>query len=168
MGEEGRYVEIVGKESDINAGIRSTGYHDVIDQYKNIKMVARFSANWNEYEAFTKMEAILQANPDIKGVICANDTMALGAQTALDAAGMGDVIVVGFDGSDDVIASIKAGRIDATVLEQCTLQAKMAVDQEDKYIKTGSTGLPEKQFTDCVLITPANADNFYLFGPKNH
>ena len=166
MGENGKYVEIVGKESDTNAGIRSSGYHDVIDQYTGMVMVARQSANWNQDEAFTVMESIIAANPDIKGVICGNDTMALGAQAALDAAGKGDIIVIGFDGSDDVINSIKAGKIDATVLQQCTLNAKMAVDQADKYIKTGSTGLDEKQFTDCALITPANADNFYLFGPK--
>ena len=52
-------------------------YHDVIDQYKNLKMVARQSANWSQTEAFSKMETILQANPDIKGVICGNDTMAI-------------------------------------------------------------------------------------------
>jgi erythritol transport system substrate-binding protein len=166
MGEEGKYVEIVGKESDTNAGIRSSGYNDVIGQYPKMELVARQSANWLQDEAFTVMEAIAAANPDIKGVICGNDTMALGAQAALDAAGMGDVIVVGFDGSDDVIDSIKAGKIDATVLQQCTLNARMAVDQADKFIKTGSTGLDEKQFTDCALINPANADNFALFGPK--
>ena len=33
MGEKGNYVELVGKESDTNAGIRSKGYHDVIDEY---------------------------------------------------------------------------------------------------------------------------------------
>jgi erythritol transport system substrate-binding protein len=165
MGEEGKYVELVGKESDTNAGIRSSGYHDVIDQYPKMEMVARQSANWSQDEAFTVMEAIIQANPDIKGVICGNDTMALGAQAALDAAGMGDVIVVGFDGSDDVIDSIKAGKIDATVLQPCTRGAEMAVEQADAYIKSGSTGLPEKQSVDCTLITPANANKFKLFGP---
>ncbi len=48
------------------------------------------------------METILQANPDIKGVISGNDTMAMGAIAALQAAGRKDVIVVGFDGSNDV------------------------------------------------------------------
>ena len=35
------------------------------------------------------MESLLQQHPDIKGVICGNDTMAMGAQAALDAAGLG-------------------------------------------------------------------------------
>jgi erythritol transport system substrate-binding protein len=166
MGETGKYVELVGKESDTNAGIRSSGYHDVIDQYPNLEMVARESANWLQDEAFTDMEVIIAAHPDIKGVICVNDTMALGAQAALDAANMGDVIVVGFDGSNEVIASIKAGKIDATVLQQCTLNARMAVEQAHTMITTGQAPAEEKQFTDCALITPANADNFHNFGPK--
>ena len=39
MGEKGNFVELVGKESDTNAGIRSKGYHDVIDDYPDLKMV---------------------------------------------------------------------------------------------------------------------------------
>jgi erythritol transport system substrate-binding protein len=166
MNEKGKWVELWGNPSDNNAHIRSNGYNDVISQYPDMKRVARESAMWQQDLAFTKMETILQANPDIDGVLCGNDTMALGAQAALDAAGMGDVIVIGFDGSDDVIDSIKAGKIDATVLQPCTRGAEMAVEQADKYIKTGSTGLPEKQSVDCTLITPANADDFELFGPK--
>ena len=42
----------------------------------------------------------------------------------------------------------------------------MAVDQAHKYLTTGSTGLPEKQSIDCELVTPANADQFGLFGKK--
>ena len=48
MGEKGNYVELVGKESDTNAGIRSKGYHDVIDEYPDLKMVAQQSANWSQ------------------------------------------------------------------------------------------------------------------------
>jgi erythritol transport system substrate-binding protein len=100
---------------------------------------------------------MLQANPQIKGVICGNDTMAMGAWAALKAAGRTDVIVVGFDGSDDVKQSILSGGIRATVLQPCSRQARMAVDQADAYLRTGSTGQPEKQLVDCVLIVPSNA-----------
>jgi erythritol transport system substrate-binding protein len=95
MGEKGNYAELVGREADTNAGIRSQGYHDVIDDYPDLKMVARQSANWSQTEAFAKMESILQAHPDIKGVISGNDTMAMGAWAALTAAGRTDVILVG-------------------------------------------------------------------------
>lgn len=163
MGESGKYVELIGKESDTNAGIRSKGYHEIIDQYPGLEMVARQSANWSQTEAFSKMESILQANPDIKGVVCGNDTMAMGAMAALNAAGMGEVIVVGFDGSNDVRDSIIAGEIKATVLQTCATNAIMAVEQADLFIRTGSTGKAEKQLTDCVVIDASNASDLETF-----
>ena len=163
MGEEGNYVELLGKESDTNAGIRSQGYHDVIDQFPDMKMVAQQTANWSQTEAFSVMESILQANPDIKGVISGNDTMAMGAWAALEAAGRTDVIVVGFDGSNDVRDSILAGGIKATVLQPAYEQAQLAVSQADQYLKTGSTGLDEKQLMDCVLINGDNAGSLETF-----
>ena len=56
-------------------------------------------------------------NPDVKGIIAGNDTMALGAQAAVEAAGRADIIVVGFDGSDDAIVSINQGALKATSLQ---------------------------------------------------
>ena len=146
--------ELVGKESDTNAGIRSKGYHDVIGEYPDLKSVAKQSANWSQTEAYSKMETILQANPDIKGVISGNDTMAMGAIAALAAANRKDVIVVGFDGSNDVRDSILAGGIKATVLQPAYQQAQVAVEQADAYIKTKKAPAQEKQLMDCVLINP--------------
>lgn len=164
MGGKGDYVELVGRESDTNAGVRSKGYHDVIDKVAGMKMVARQSANWSQPEAFKKMESILQANPGIKGVISGNDTMAMGAWAALVAAKRTDVIVVGFDGSNDVRDSIKKGGIKATVLQPAFRQAELAVEQADKYLKAGGkTTLPEKQLMDCVLITAKNAGKLETF-----
>ncbi len=163
MGESGSYAELVGRESDTNAGIRSQGYHDIIDEYTDMKMVARQTANWSQTEAYTVTESILQANPDIKGIISGNDTMAMGAYAALEAAGRGDIIVVGFDGSNDVRDSILKGGIKATVLQPAFDQAQMAVVQADKYIKTGSTGVEEKQLMDCILITSENASKLETF-----
>ncbi len=163
MGEAGPYVELVGKESDTNALIRSQGYSDIISQYPDMTRVAVQSANWSQTEAFEKMETIIQAHPGIKGVISGNDTMALGAAAALNAAGMSDVIVVGLDGSPDAIAAVKAGDLAATVLQPAALLAQMAVDQADAYIRTGTTGLPEKQAVDCDLVTPENAEQFGVF-----
>ncbi len=166
MGEKGDYAELVGKESDTNAGIRSKGYHEVIDQYPALKMVARQSANWSQTEAFAKTESILQAKPGIKGIISGNDTMAMGAMAAIEAAGRKDIIVVGFDGSNDVRDAIKAGKIAATVLQPGYRQAQYAVELADQYLKTKSTGKPEKISMDCVLITKANADQLESFAMK--
>ncbi|MBK8986659.1 MAG: D-ribose ABC transporter substrate-binding protein [Chloroflexi bacterium] len=166
MGEEGEYVELTGRDTDTNAHVRSQGYHDVIDEFPDMVMVAQQTANWSQTEAFEVMETILQANPDIKGVIAGNDTMALGAQAALIAAGRPEVIVVGFDGSDDAIASIVAGELKATSLQPVAEMAIQAVNQAHQFITTGSTGKPEKQSIDMVLLTIDNAGNYERFAPK--
>lgn len=163
MGETGEYAELLGKESDTNAGIRSSGYNDIISQYPDMKKVAQQTANWSQTEAYTVMESMLQANPGIKGVISGNDTMAMGAWAALEAAGRTDVIVVGFDGSNDVRDSIQKGGIKATVLQPAYNQAQQAVVQADQFIKTGATGLDEKQLMDCVLINADNAAKLETF-----
>ena len=166
MGEEGKYIELTGRDTDTNAHVRSQGYHDVLDTLPNMEMVAQQTANWSQTEAYDVMESLLQANPDINGVICGNDTMALGAQAALNAAGRADVIVVGFDGSDDVNASILAGEIDAGALQPVAEMAIQAAIQADLYIRTGSTGMPEKQSIDMVLLTPENACQYTQFAPN--
>jgi len=166
MGEEGDYFELTGRESDSNAAIRSRGFHDVIDKYPGMTMVAQQSANWSQTEGFEKIETMLQANPGVKGVVAGNDTMALGASAALKAAGRDDVIVVGFDGSPDVIEAIQAGDIQATVLQPARQIAEMAVEQMHQYLTTGFTGAAEKQSIDCVLVTAANAGDFEMFGRK--
>ena len=168
MGEEGKFVELTGKESDTNAGVRSQGFHDVIDQYTDMKMIEQQTANWSQTEAFEKMESIIQAQgaENIKGVICGNDTMAMGVIEACLKANMKDVIVVGFDGSNDVRDSILRGEIKATGLQPIAYISEQAVIQADEYIKAGGkTEKEEKQLMDCVLITMENAeklDNFAL------
>lgn len=166
MGEKGKFVELTGKDTDTNAHIRSQGYHDVLDQIPGMEMVAQQTANWSQTEGYSVMETLLQQNPDIKGVICGNDTMALGAQAALLTAGRSDVICVGFDGSDDAIESIMKGELKATSLQPVAEMAIQAAIQADKWIKTGSTGKPEKQSIDMVLLTPENADQYEKFAPK--
>lgn len=164
LGGKGKYVELLGKESDTNAGVRSKGYKDVISQVPELKKVAEQSANWDQQEAFTKMETILQRNRDIDGVIAGNDTMALGAVAAIEKAGLTDKIkVVGFDGSPDAGKAIKEGKMVATVLQPAALISEMAVEQADKFIKTGKTGQPEKQAIDCQLVTKDNVDGLGVF-----
>jgi erythritol transport system substrate-binding protein len=169
MGEEGEYVELLGRETDTNAGIRSQGYNDIISQYPDMVKVAVQSANWSQTEAFDVMQTIIQANPNIKGVISGNDTMALGAAAALQAAGMTDVIVVGFDGSPDVMEAIRQGTIQATVLQPAAYIAELAVEQASVYIQTGVAPEQEKQSVPCELVIPDNVDEYGVFArlPEN-
>ena len=165
MGEKGNYVELTGKESDTAAATRSAGFHDVLDQYPDIKMIAQQSANWDTAEAYSKMESIIQSNQDIQGVVCGNDTMAIGAAQALKAAGMDDVIVMGFDGSNESRDAIIAGDMALSVLQQAYANAQLGAEQLDKFLNTGATGQDEKQLIECTVISADNAeklDNFRL------
>jgi erythritol transport system substrate-binding protein len=135
----------------------------VLRRYPDLVAAARVSANWSQTEAFQRMETILQGNRKIDGVLAGNDTMALGASAALVAAGLPKVIVVDFDGSPDAIASIRRDEIRATVLHPAAEIARRAVEQADLFLRTGSTGQPEKQSVDCLLVTRENAHRFGTF-----
>jgi erythritol transport system substrate-binding protein len=165
MAETGTYIELTGKDTDTNAHIRSQGYHDVLDAIDGMEMVAQQTANWSQTEGFSVAEALLSQYPDVKGIIAGNDTMALGAQAAVLAAGKPEIIVVGFDGSDDAIKSINQGELKATSLQPVAEMAIQAAIQADQFIQTGSTGLEEKQSIDMVLLTPDNACGYYQFAP---
>ena len=132
----------------------------------DLKMVAQQSANWSQTEAFSKMESILQANPDIKGVISGNDTMAMGAWAALEAAGRKDVIVVGFDGSNDVRDSIKAA---ASRRPCCSRPTRRRRWRSSRPTPSSRPAKPaeEKQLMDCVLINAENAAKLETFALTN-
>lgn len=166
MGGKGTYVELVGRESDTNAQIRSGAYARVLDAVPGLTRAARVSANWSQSEAFMKMETLLQRHRDLQGVMAGNDTMALGAAAALKAAGVRGVHVVGFDGSPDALAAIRRGELSATVLQPAVRIAELTVEQADTYLRTGTTGKPERQSVPCELVTKKNVDEFALFARR--
>ena len=158
VGDSGDYVELFGAPSDNNAQTRSNGFETVLSQYPDLMKVASEVANWDRTQGYTKMQSILQANPNIKGVISGNDDMALGAIAALKEAGkLSQVKVGGFDGSPDAAEAILNGEMEYTVLQPVATFAAEAIRQADNVIKTGSTGVSsEKQLFDCYLITSDN------------
>lgn len=160
VGEKGNYVELFGNPADNNAATRSNGYETVLTQYPDLVKAGREVANWDRAQGYKKMQSLLQAHPDIIGVISGNDEMALGAVAALKEAGKLDKVKVGgFDGSPDAVAAIKAGELQYTVLQPVAVFSQKAVEQADNFIKTGKTGADtEKQLYDCILITKDNVD----------
>jgi erythritol transport system substrate-binding protein len=165
MGGQGKYIEFTGRDTDTNAHVRSDSYNAVIGEYEDMELLAQDTANWDQREAFEKMETFIQRFGDeIEGVIAGNDTMAMGVVAALEAAGMiDDVVVVGFDGSPEAVEAVGEGRLHATVLQPAAQMALDAVDQAHEYITTGGTDLPEKQSIDCLLVTADNWDQFGVF-----
>ena len=129
-----------------------------------MQLVSQEIADWQQDEASQKTAEILKANPGIKGIICGNDTMAVGAIEAVKSSGIdGEIIIVGLDGSDEAAEAIKTDRMVGTALQQAALIAEMAVEQADKYLKEGKTGKTEKQLIDCIVITKDNVDKLYTF-----
>lgn len=63
------------------------------------------------------MENIMQANSDIVAVFAQNDEMALGALEAISSFNK-DIIVIGFDATEDAVAKVEAGEMAATVAQQ--------------------------------------------------
>jgi erythritol transport system substrate-binding protein len=161
--EGGEYVELLGRESDTNAQVRTNGFHSVLDREAALKRVAAQSANWSQSEAFQKTETILEAHGQVRGIIAGNDTMALGALAAVKSAHRRDIIIAGFDGSPDAVAAIRAGELQATALQPAVAIAQLAADEADRFLKTGSTGKPERQIIPCELVTQKNADDFGNF-----
>jgi erythritol transport system substrate-binding protein len=89
--------------------------------------------------------------------------MALGALAAVKNARNSTIKIAGFDGSPDAMAAIRAGTLDATILQPAVKIAEMAVDEADRLLKTGTTGLPERQLVPCELVTRQNVDEFGTF-----
>jgi erythritol transport system substrate-binding protein len=163
---KGEYVELLGRESDTNAQVRTKGFHAVLDAQPGMTRVAAQSANWSQAEAFSKTETMLQAHGKIGGIIAGNDTMALGAAAAVKSAGLKGIKIVGFDGSPDAVAAITSGEMQATSLQPAVMIAKMAMDEADALTKTGTTGKPEIQVIPCDLVTKANAGEYVEFEHK--
>ena len=123
VGEGAKVAELEGVNGASATIDRGEGFHLVADE--QLDVVAKQTANFNRSEGMTVMENILQANPDIKGVFAHNDEMALGA---LEAIGSSDIVVVGFDATDDALAAIEEGRMAATVAQKPDLMGETAVE----------------------------------------
>lgn len=132
VGEGAKVAELIGVPGASATIDRGKGFHLIADG--NLSVVASQSANFNRAEGLSVMENILQANPDIKAVFAHNDEMALGALEAIQAANK-DIIVIGFDATDDAKSAIKQGLMKASVAQQPELMGSMAVENAVKIIK---------------------------------
>lgn len=161
-GDTVNYVEFFGNPADNNAATRSNGYETVLSQYPDLTKVAEEVANWDRTQGFTKMQSILQANPNVQAVISGNDEMALGAIAALKEAGKltEGMVIGGFDGNPDAVEAVKAGEMSYTVLQPVAEFAAEAVRQADAFVTDGTAPENEKQQFNCQIITSENVDKY--------
>lgn len=166
VGEEGKYVELLGLVADTNTWNRSKGFHSVVDRYPGLKLVAQQSADFDRSKALEVLEPILQAHPDINAVFCGNDAMAMGAYQALLAAGKADKVkIFGFDGADDVVKAVAEGKIAATVMQFPKTMARTAAENADRYLK-GERKFPQRTPVAVELVDPATVHKFGDYGRK--
>lgn len=121
-----------------------------------LNTVASQSAHWEMNEANQVASAILTEHPEVKALLCANDSMALGAAAALRAMGKsGQVLVSGFDGIGAVRELIKSGEVLCTVEQHADRLAAFGIDYALRILKTQES--PADQETPLELITADNA-----------
>lgn len=165
VGEEGKYVELLGLVGDNNTWNRSQGFHSVVDRYEGLEMLAQQSADFDRYKAFEVMESILHSHDDIDAVFCGNDAMAMGAYQALLAAGKADQVkVFGYDGAEDVVNLIQEGKITATVMQYPRLMARSAAEYAHEYLADGRRDFPQKIPVNVDLVTQENVGEFIGYG----
>jgi ribose transport system substrate-binding protein len=167
VGKEGKYAELLGILSDNNTHNRSNGFHSVVDTYEGLEMVAQQSADFDRTRALEVMDTILQAHPDIVGVFCGNDSMALGAYQALKGAGKEEQVqVYGFDGAEDAVQSIASGGMKGTVMQFPKVMARTAAEFADEYIK-GKRDFEQKIPVKVDLITIENVSDYGDYQKKD-
>lgn len=115
LGKGAKVIIIEGNPGADNAKQRKAGFMKTVEKY-DLELLASTAAHWETEEANTVMTNLLTRFPDVQGVMCANDSMAVGVVKAIEAAGMIDKIdVVGFDNIGACQELIKAGKMLATV-----------------------------------------------------
>jgi ribose transport system substrate-binding protein len=153
LGENVKTAELVGTSGASAAIDRSQGFHNIAD--KKLKVVASQTADFDRTQGMTVMENMLQADSSIQAVFAGNDEMALGAVEAISGAKK-DVLVVGFDATDDAIEAIRQGRMDATIAQQPDLIGSTAVENAIRLTKGES--IPKEIPVEVTLITKDTVD----------
>jgi len=166
LGGKGAYVEILGYLGDNNTHNRSKGFHEVVDAYPELKMVAQQAADFDRAKALEVMETLLQKHGEgLAAVFCGNDAMAMGAYQALAAAGRTDVKVFGFDGADEAVKLIAEKKIAATGMQFPKTMARQAAEYADAWIK-GKRDFPQKVPVAVEVVTPDNVSQYGDYGAK--
>ncbi|MEU8511018.1 substrate-binding domain-containing protein [Kitasatospora sp. NPDC048722] len=135
LGGSGKIVILQGLAGTSAARERAEGFAKGLEAYPGIEVVAQQPADFDRTKGLDVMSNLLQAHPDVQGVIAANDEMALGAVKALGSRAGESVQVVGFDGTPDGLKAVEQGTLYASVAQQPSQLGKIAVDNAVKAIK---------------------------------
>jgi len=145
---------IGGTPNAFNAVQRRLGFEEAMKAH-GITIAAIQSADWEMDKANQVAAALLTAHPDLKALLCANDSMALGAVTALRAIHKdGAIQVIGFDNISAVRQLLKEGKILCTVDQHADQLAAYGIQVALKILQTNAK--PANWQTPVDLITKAS------------
>lgn len=133
VGEKAKVIQLEGIAGTSAARERGEGFMNAVNG-SDLELLASQPADFDRTKGLNVMENLLAANPDVQAVFAQNDEMALGALRAVQASGK-DVMIVGFDGTEDGIAAVNRGLLGATVAQQPDLIGSLGVEMADKVLK---------------------------------
>ena len=126
---------IEGVPTTTNAQQRTAGYKDAMDA-AGMKIVSTQSGNWEIDQGQKVASAMLSEYPDLKALLAGNDNMALGAVSAVRAAGKAcKVLVVGYDNIAAIKPMLQDGRVLATADQAAAQQAVFGIQNALKLVK---------------------------------
>jgi ribose transport system substrate-binding protein len=133
VGEKAKVIQLEGIAGTSAARERGEGFMNAV-KGSEMQLLASQPADFDRTKGLNVMENLLAANPDVQAVFAQNDEMALGALRAVQASGK-NVVIVGFDGTDDGIAAVKRGKLAATVAQQPDMIGALGVETADQMLK---------------------------------
>lgn len=133
QGAGAKVIQLEGLAGTSAARDRGKGFAQAVEA-NGFNVLASQPADFDRTKGLNVMENLLAANPDVQAVFAQNDEMALGALRAVQASGK-DIMIVGFDGTDDGIAAIERGMMAATVAQQPALIGEIGVETAIKVLK---------------------------------
>jgi ribose transport system substrate-binding protein len=141
-----------GIRTSFNATQRRLGFEQAMKD-AGMQIVDSQSANWETNQANTIAASMLNAHPDLKAILAANDSMALGAMAAIKAANKTDTVqVVGFDNISAAQEAIRQGKMLATADQHGDQLAVFGIELALKLLQDPKS-LPEDRETPVDLIT---------------
>ncbi|MBC8570713.1 sugar ABC transporter substrate-binding protein [Zongyangia hominis] len=160
MGNKGKAIIIEGMAGNLSSESRKTGCNEVLTK-AGIEVVASQPCDWDRQKAMDATTNLLSVHPDVTGIYCCNDTMALGAQQAVDNLNLGDkVFVVGTDGNSEAIESIANGHMAGTAAQKPDVIGETCLEMLVEFIRSGKEGgmdyEMENVLLDSYIISPDN------------
>ena len=156
---EGEVAIVEGKVGSINGDNRRDGATETFEA-AGLTVVDSQPADFDRTKAYDLVTNYITAHPDLKAIYCVNDTMAMGAQEAVEASGK-DIKVCGTDGNADAIQSVADGKLCATVAQDPALVGATGLELMVEAVETDAPLEPTVDIPvtriDPILITIDNA-----------